>query len=272
MRIHINTFKFYILPLLLFLAANITFLHISGQELPKQSVPPRLVVDYTGTLNASERTALERKLVNFNDTTSNQIVIVVTDNLLGLDIEEYATGIGDKWGVGQSDLDNGIVIVVKPKTGNNRGLAFISVGYGLEGAIPDITAGQVVDYEMIPHFKQNNYYAGLDAATTVLMELAAGEYTSDEYVKSKKNSWWAFLPFFIIALIFILINRASRRSRTIGSKGMSPWTALWIGGMMGSAGRSSSWGGSSGGGFSGGGGFGGFGGGGFGGGGAGGSW
>ncbi len=243
---------------------------LQGQNVPPRPNPPRLVVDYTGTLSASEVNALENKLVRFNDTTSNQIVVVMTNDLLGNDIEEYATGIGHAWGVGQQEFDNGVVVLVRPKTASAQGLAWISVGYGLEGAITDITAGHIVDYEMIPFFKQNNYYGGLDAATNVLMELAAGEYTSDEYNKGKGSSWWVFLPFFFFILIFILISRASRRSRTIGSKSMSPWTAFWLGSMMGGG---SSWGGSGGSSWGGGGGgFGGFGGGGFGGGGAGGSW
>jgi uncharacterized protein len=240
-----------------------------AQDLPDKPSPPRLVVDYAGLLSSSEASSLEQKLITFNDTTSNQILVLLTNDLYGYDIQEFATRIGERWGVGQGDFDNGIVIVVKPKVNNEKGLAWISVGYGLEGAIPDITAGQVVDYEMIPYFRENDYFGGLNAATTVLMELAAGEYTSDEYAKNKGAAWWAFLPFFLFILIFIFISRLSRRSRTIGSRRMSPWTAFMLGGMMGGGSR---WGGSSGSGFGGGGGFGGFGGGSFGGGGAGGSW
>lgn len=245
---------------------------VHAQDLPGKPSPPRLVVDYAGILTSSEESMLERKLVRFNDTTSNQILVILTHDLLDYTIEQYASGIGDKWGVGRKEFDNGVVVVVKPKTSRQNGEAFISIGYGLEGAIPDITAGQIVDYEMIPYFRQNNYYGGLDAATDVLMSLAAGEYNSDEYAKGKGGGLWRLSPFFIFILIFIIISRMSRRSRTIGGKGVSPWTAFWIGSMMGGAGRSSGWGGSSGGSFGGGGGFGGFGGGGFGGGGAGGSW
>jgi len=258
-----------ICPLLFMFLAVIT---LHAQDLPARPNPPRLVVDYTGILAPSEARALENKLIHFNDTTSNQILIVITDNLLGHTPETFASGIGDSWGVGQGDFDNGVVVLVKPKIGNNRGHAFISVGYGLGGAIPDITAGQIVDYEMIPYFKRNDYYSGLDAATTVLMELAAGEYNSDEYATMRGNPWWMGIPFIVFFVVFVMIIRLSRRSRTIGSQKMSPWTAFWLGGMMGSS-SGSSWGGSSGSSWGGGGSsFGGFGGGGFGGGGAGGSW
>lgn len=259
----------YLIPFFILL---IGFSSIRAQDLPERPNPPRLLVDYTGILTSSEVRALENKLVRFNDTSSNQILVVITDDLMGNEIETYASGIGDKWGVGQSDLDNGVVVVVKPKTSNSRGLAFISVGYGLDGAIPDITAGQIVDFEMIPYFKQNDYYNGLDAATTVLMELASGEYNSDEYASARGNPWWTAIPFIVFFIVFISIIRLSRRSRTIGSKTMSPWTAFWLGGMIGGS-SGSSWGGSSGSSWGGGGSsFGGFGGGGFGGGGAGGSW
>lgn len=237
----------------------IGFSFIQAQDIPDRPTPPRLVVDYSGILSSSEKMALENKLVRFNDTTSNQILVILTNDLYGYGISEFADRIGDKWGVGQAEMDNGIVVVIKPKIGNNRGLAWIAVGHGLGGAIPDITAGQIVDFEMIPSFKNNDYYSGIDNATTVLMELAAGEYSSDEYSGSYRNALWEFSPLIIFFTLFFLILWLSRRSRTIGSRRTSPWAAFWFG--------SGGWGGSSGSG-----GFGGFGGGGFGGGGAGGSW
>ena len=259
----------YILSLLIVILGITS---MSAQDLPNRPVPPRLVVDFAGILSASEENALERKLVSFNDTTSNQILVLVTNDLWGHDISDLADRVGDEWGVGQKEFDNGVVVVLKPQTGNSQGDVWISTGYGLGGAIPDITVGKIIDHEMIPHFKRNDYYAGLDAATTVLMELAAGEYTSDEYASQRDGAIWSIPPIIIIIAIIVLISRLSRRSRTIGGRGVSPWTALWIGTMMGGS-SSGGWGGSSGGGFGGGGGgFGGFGGGGFGGGGAGGSW
>lgn len=269
MKISYNYIKAYLLSILITIGMIIP---ASAQDLPERPTPPRLVVDYTGILTSSEAQALENKLVRFNDTTSNQILIMITNDLLDYDISDFADRIGESWGVGQAGFDNGIVVVVKPKIGNDRGLAWISVGYGLDGAIPDITAGQIIDYEMLPYFKSNDYYGGLDAATTVLMELAAGEYNSDEYASARGNPWWTAIPFIVFFIFFILISRLSRRSRTMGSKPMSPWTAFWLGSMVGGSGGSS-WGGSSGSSFGGGGSsFGGFGGGSFGGGGAGGSW
>ncbi len=187
--------------------------------------------------------------------------------------------IGEKWKVGQKGFDNGIVLLVKPKlSASDRGKAYIAVGYGLEPVIPDAIAKRIVDNEMIPYFKQNDYYGGINQATNVLMKFAAGEISKDGYGKKHETpAVFSLLPFIIIFIIIIMIRR-SGGSQNIGgrSSNNSLWTALLIGSMMNNSSHSGSWGGFSGGsggfGGGGGGGFGGFGGGSFGGGGAGGSW
>ncbi|HOM41897.1 MAG TPA: TPM domain-containing protein, partial [Bacteroidales bacterium] len=119
------------------LAALFIFLFFSAiyaQDVPDRPYPPRLVNDFAGLLTGDEANALERKLVAFNDTTSTQIAIVIVKDLAGYAISDYAQRLGEKWGVGQKGFDNGIVIVVKPKTLTSRGEVFIATGYGLEGA------------------------------------------------------------------------------------------------------------------------------------------
>ena len=245
-----------------------------SQEIPPRPDPPRLVNDLAGVLTAEQVQRLERKLVDFNDTTSTQITIVTVKSLNGYDRAEFAFKIGEQWGVGQKGKNNGIVVLVKPKYGNERGQAFIASGYGLEGAIPDAIGERIVQLEMIPNFAENNYFGGLDAATTTLMDLASGEFTADQYVKKTQKSPYTFLiPLIIMGIVFFLIRSSRARSHSVG-KSIPFWTAFWLLGSMG--GNSGSWNNfhSGGGGFGGGGGggFGGFGGGSFGGGGAGGSW
>lgn len=251
-----------------------------SQDIPERPVPPRLVNDFAGMLSGQEVNALEQKLVAFNDSTSTQITIVTVQSLEGYDKSDYAQRLGEKWGIGQKELNNGVLILVKPKTSDSDGQVFIAQGYGLEGAIPDITAAEIIDNDILPAFRQGNYYEGLDRATNTLMSLARGEYTAEEYgqkaAKSKDNdSPGIFIIIFIIILILIFSRRRGGGSggRRLTSGNDLP---LWIlMGMLGSGGRShrGSWGGfSGGGGFGRGGGFGGFGGGSFGGGGAGGSW
>src|SRR5688500_11392397 len=104
-----------------------------GDDIPKPlHNPPRLVNDYADKLTPEQEAILERKLVAYDDSTSNQIVIVVMDNLKGYEASDFATELGERWGVGGSGkFDNGIVILVSTDR-----KAFIAIGRGLEGAIP----------------------------------------------------------------------------------------------------------------------------------------
>jgi len=264
--------RFYtaiILILVLFSASGV----LNGQGIPDRPSPPRLVNDFAGLLSSQEINALESKLVAFNDSTSTQIAIVIVKDLGNYDKEEYAQRVGEKWGVGQKGLNNGLVILVKPKTESSKGEVFIKPGYGVEGPVPDLTCASIVDNEILPAFRDGNYYLGLDKATTIIISLVRGEFSASQYAKNhNKDLKRAPIGFFIVIFIIFIVlsnigksnhNNLSRRS------GLPFWLLL----SMMNSGRSSggSWGGFSGGG-GGGGGFGGFGGGSFGGGGAGGSW
>ncbi len=264
--------KKYISFVLAFLLASV---QLFGQaDIPERPNPPRLVnnlsKEFPDFISQSEEADLERKLENFANQTSNQIVIVIVDDLADYEPAEYAYTLGDKWQVGQEKQDNGIVILIKPTGGQGQRKYFIAIGKGLEGAIPDATAKQIENQELVPNFKNGNFYEGLDASVDVLMSLAKGEYNSDKYGEKSKSKGGSLVKailiiIFIIVFIIIGIKRGGggRGGMTMGSRG------IWLGGLGGfGAGRAS------GGGFGGGssGGFGGFGGGSFGGGGAGGSW
>ncbi|MCB2221723.1 MAG: TPM domain-containing protein [Bacteroidetes bacterium] len=246
-----------------------------AQELP--DVPKRLVTDQFGLLSDQQTNQLERKLVAFSDTNSTQIAILITGDLQGYDIVDFSQRVAQKWGIGQQKFDNGAIIVLKPKTSDSKGEVNIDVGYGLEPIIPDIIAKRIIENEMIPHFRNNDYFAGLNAAVDVMISLAAGQFTADEYKgRTQRDGAGAgfVVPFIVLIIIIILINRNKGNNHTIGRRGSSSlWTAIILGSMMSSGGGS--WGNfrSGSGGFGGGGGgFGGFGGGSFGGGGASGSW
>jgi uncharacterized protein len=240
-----------------------------SQDIPKQD---GFVVDQANLLSSREIQSLKVTLQAFSDTTSNQIVVVTMNDLQGYSPFEVATKIGQTWGVGQEGVDNGVVILIKPKTAQSRGQVFISPGYGLEGAIPDATGKMIVENEMIPYFKQGQIYQGVAHALIPLKALAVGEYNSDEYQKSTSEKV-SFAPIFMILFVFLfaMIGRfRAARSYSVGHN-LPFWTAMML--MNQSRGHSGHYGNfTSGGGGFGGGGFGGFGGGGFGGGGAGGSW
>jgi len=259
---------------ILFFPALLLFsLSIEAQTLLPKPDPPRLVNDFAGVLQASEIQSLENKLVAFNDSTSNQIAVVIVNDLQGYDRSEFAYKVAKDWGIGQADFNNGILVLVKTKTDESAGQTFIATGYGLEGAIPDLTCAEIIDKEMLPRFREGDYYGGLDAGTNVLMALASGEYSYKNYGAKGSSGKIPAIIFIIFIIIFVLIasagNSNNKHIKGSGSSNLPLWLLLSM--MGGGKSHGGSFGGFSGGG-GGGGGFGGFGGGGFGGGGAGGSW
>jgi uncharacterized protein len=255
---------------------------INLAQVPERPEPPRLVNDFAGILDGDQAKNLEDTLVQFARKTSTQIVVVTTRSLGAYAPADFAYRIGEEWGVGQKGKNNGLVVLVKPKTPTEKGEVFIATGYGLEGIIPDAVAnGRIIDREMIPRFRENDYYGGILNGVRVLMSLASQEYTAEEYQGQSEtpesNGGGIVFLFIIIFIIIIALLGGGRNKKSFnaGSRNLPLWILL---GMMNSRGRGGSWSdfsggrGSFGGGSFGGGGFGGFGGGGFGGGGAGGSW
>lgn len=257
--------------------------------IPNPTVPPRLVTDFsdrsngrTGFLSADEAQALENKLVAYDDSTSNQIAIVIVDNLGGYSIDEYAIALGRKWGVGgQKQFSNGAVILVNTGTkGGQRGV-FIATGYGMEGAVTDLVASEIVQNNLLPNFRAGNNYQGLNEAVDNIIAAAAGRYTAPEgyHQRGEGGGMGIFSIILIIFVVFIILSIISKKGGGGGYVSRRGYTDDW-GGRRGGMpwiipGGSGGWGSGGGGGWSGGGGgggFGGFGGGSFGGGGAGGSW
>lgn len=249
---------------------------VAAGEARAQDIPPRpslsegLVIDRAGLLSRAEREALNQKLLAFDDTTSNQIVVVIVPSLGGADAQQFATELGEQWGVGQGGKDNGVVFLVSTEDRE----VFIATGYGLEGAIPDAVAGRIVRRVVVPNFRRGQFYGGIAEATSALMAAAEGEYEAEPDGPRGEGDGVPLALLVIIAIIVIaLISSGKDKGRGGGGRrvrrgrGLPP-VIVFPGGWGGGHGGGG-WGG--GGGF-GGGGFGGFGGGGFGGGGAGGSW
>lgn len=257
-----------------------------AQDIPEPMFPYRMVNDFSGLLRQDELQKLENKLQSFYYETSTQIYVVIVDDLGGYPISDFAFRTGEKWGVGTKGKDNGIVILLNPSEDRMHGEAFVATGYGLEGAVPDAVANRLVDLEMVPYFREQKYYEGLDAATNTIIDLTRGEYTAEKWLESKEEA--SPLLEIIIPLIFLIIFFSifgARKSRyySAGRSNLPFWLALFL--LSGSknshqgsfknfktgSGGFGGFGGFGGGGF-GGGGFGGGGGGHFGGGGAGGKW
>lgn len=237
----------------------------------EQKAVPSLVQDYARFLSPAQQRDLEAQLNQLSNSTSTQILFVTVPSLLGYEKNDYAAQLGEAWGVGGKE-NNGIIILIQPKTANTRGEVSIQVGYGIEPLIPDAIAKRIIEYEMIPAFKKGDNYAGILATITVMKKLTDGEFTADQYLKQHKKSKKlapSIMIMLFLGLMFLLRFRSARQY-SIGHN-IPFWVAL---SMMSSSSRGGGFSNfsSGGGSFGGGGGFGGFGGGSFGGGGAGGSW
>ena len=228
--------------------------------------PSKLVNDFTGTLTADQEQALERKLVAFDDSTSTQIAVVIINSLDGNDIADYNVKLFRAWGVGGKEQNNGVVLLIAK---GDRKLN-ITTGYGVEGALPDITCKQIIEDIIVPNFKGDDYYRGIEEGTDAIMQAVKGEYKAPEGYGKRGGSGSSVLRIvfiIIVIIIFLAVSGGGGGGSFMSRRGYAAWT---IGNILSNMARNS--GGGGGGGWSGGGGFGGFGGGSSGGGGASGSW
>ncbi len=173
--------------------------------------PVGFVNDFARLIEPSQAAQLERKLTAYRDSTSNVIVVATLQSLEGNAIEEVATAMFTDWRMWEGDRRNGVLLLVVPSERKLR----IEVGYGLEGAIPDVLAGRVITGILQPAFREGRYYAGIDRATSALMEMAAGEYEAVPRTsrgQRKGGSGGAVLLFIIAIIIFtVMSNRGPRR-------------------------------------------------------------
>jgi uncharacterized protein len=229
--------------------------------------PARHFNDYANLVSRATAEQLDRRLAQFERDTSNQLVVAIYPRMdTDSSVEDYTVRLAEKWGVGQKQRNNGAVLFVFKE---QRQL-YISVGYGLEGALPDATAHQIVENELKPAFRSGNFDAGLTRAVNAMMAATRGEYQGTGRTQGERgpqSSRRSGTPLIFFIVLFIIFGLKARRSR--GHVYGNPRRWGRSGGWYGSGGSWGGFGGSSGGG--GGGGFSG-GGGSFGGGGAGGRW
>ncbi|WP_134087655.1 YgcG family protein [Olivibacter sp. XZL3] len=245
--------------------------YVQAQDFPPPS--KTLVTDFTGTLTGSQQQQLERKLVAFADTSSTQIAVVMMRSVGDYDIADYGVRLAQQWGIGTKGKDNGILLLVAKE---DRKVT-IQTGYGVEGAVPDAIAFQIIRNIITPSFRAGDYFTGINRATDALISYTKGEFKAEP----RKNrggggSSGLIITVIIIAVIIsLLAGRGGGKGgggQVIGGRGASD--LFWLT-MLSGMGRGGNRGGGFGGGGSfggGGGGFGGFGGGSFGGGGSSGSW
>ena len=228
--------------------------------------PDRYFNDYADVVSKSAAQRFNEELAQFERETSDQIVVAIFPKMQSdSDIADYTQRVAQAWGVGQKERRNGVVLFVFVQ---DRKM-FIQVGYGLEGALPDITAFDITEYRMKPLFRNGDYEGGLATGIDSIFKAIRGEYKGSGNTVAERNRRGGGAPSFLFFIIFlialIVISRIMRRLGGYGYSSRRGGPIFFPGG--GGGGGWSSGGGGGGGfsGFSGGGGS-------FGGGGAGSSW
>lgn len=241
-------------------------------EIPEKPSKQTSVYDYIDLLSAGQEKDLEQKLIRYSDSTSTQIVVVVISSTEGENINFLGAQWGQKWGIGQADKDNGILVLLAK---DDRRIA-INTGYGAEGNLTDALSRRIIDNVIVPQFKQDNYYGGLNDGSDAIFQALKGEFKEERSFDDGGGfPLGSFLPILIFFIILIILSNRNKRGggRNGGKRsgGFDIWDMIILSNMGRSSGSggfgSGGFGGSSGGGFGGG-----FGGGGFGGGGASGGW
>jgi uncharacterized protein len=164
------------------------------------------VTDLTQTLSAAEQTALEQKLAAVEAKKGSQIAVLIVPSTQPEDIAQYSIRVAEKWKIGREKTDDGVIVLVAKSDRKLR----IEVGYGLEGAIPDLYAKRIISEVISPKFKQGDFYGGLDAGVDSLTKLIDGEALPAPEVSSSSGlSVMNFLPILMFgALISGLILRS----------------------------------------------------------------
>jgi uncharacterized protein len=243
-----------------FLALLCVWGGVSGASLrAEEKIPPaplQYVTDEAGVISPGVVADLNRQLATFEKETSNQVVAVVYPALPeGTSIEDYAQRLATAWHIGQKKTSNGVLLLLIIK--NKK--AWIQTGYGLEGALPDVTCHRIVREVMSPPFRKGNYDASLLGGIHAIMQATKGEYKGTD-AKTHRTTLLDILfspvGFFLFVMLIILITNRGRKGGGGGSGLGSAATGFFIGSSMGGGwgGGGSSGGSSDGGGFSGGGG------------------
>ncbi|WP_290697504.1 YgcG family protein [Lacinutrix sp.] len=195
-----------LIVLLLFFCSNTTFAQFNIPEVPSKSNGGQTsVYDYYGLLQSGQKQALERKLIKYSDTTSTQIVVAIIPSTNG----EYINYLGaqwlTKWGIGDKDKDNGIFILLAR---DDRKIS-ISTGYGTEHLMTDAISRRIIERDIIPYFKKDDYYGGLNRGADAIFEVMQGEYQGTR--QSDGEFPFGVILFLFVVFIIILISISKNR-------------------------------------------------------------
>ncbi len=227
----------------LFLFFSFTSILFFTQAVFAQKEIPELwnqrVHDEAKVLSQQTIDNLEHTLKVFEDSTSNQMAILIVPSLDGEIIEQYAIRVAEKWKLGTKDKDNGIVMLIAI---NDRKMR-IEVGQGLEGVITDALSNRIIRNEMAPNFRRGDYDAGVLAATNAIMLASKGEYKADPIARNKSGRGSGVLFGLVILVVLGVFTYSALFTKGCAGWGLygflSPFYAIFPGAAFGSA--SSGW-------------------------------
>lgn len=199
----------------LVLAFTVTSLGLSyALDVPS----PGMVVDLANVLSEQEEAAISAAIADEQGRSGTQLGILTIASLEGDSLEDYSIRVANEWGIGRNDLDNGALVLVAVEDRQTR----IEVGRGLEGALTDIESGRIIDYRMIPEFRNGNYAAGLLAGVDGIRLAIADEFdpAALQEPSNPSSGWFGVVFFAIMFLQWIIAILARTKS----------W---WFGGLLG---------------------------------------
>ncbi len=188
------------------------------------------VNDYASMLSPTAVRSIESKLAAFEQETSNQVVLLTVPSLKGDTIEGFAIKVGETWKIGQKDKSNGVLLILAKKERKIR----IEVGTGLQGALPDITAGQIIRNVIAPSLRAGDSDKGIASGISAIIDATKGEFkapaVSDRPAKKKNNNrYGTFIVLLVVGTIITAIAASSSRTAGILAGGLSLPAAAGIG-------------------------------------------
>jgi uncharacterized protein len=221
-----NTIKLYhaflrAMALVFLLFINYNALGQSNFKIPSVPNPAKLANDFTNTLSASELKFLEQKLKTFYDTTTNQITMVMVNSLDGIPISDYAYKVFKTWGIGTQKNDNGVLLLIALADHKVR----IEVGQGLEGALPDLVAKEIINVDIGPNFKQQQYFNGINEALDDICKATQHEFKGTP-ANLQQEGFPIELLFLMLLLLIVFIFIMSKRKNNgyyVSRRGYQDW-------------------------------------------------
>lgn len=232
--------RLFISTIMLALAMAVSAATYSVADIPNVHVANKqqFIADPDDIISAAAEAQINQALSQLRTATTAEPMAVIVDNINTDDVDDFATELFEAWGLGKSDKDNGLLLLVV----KDLHKVVIRTGYGLEGALPDISCGRIIRNIMAPEFRDDNYDAGMVAAITKISEILSNDEYAAEYASKEADAdnassddgevlWHAYLVVCIIATLLLAAIVAAKLI-SLRKKGsydkyvaLAPWRA-----------------------------------------------